>query len=192
VLEQQKPDHKSRLDPGAALIAVQRRDLPVDEFPVNPARRCTSSCFILMIWSSRARNKSPDPVVSCLFGRIVPSDAATQSRSSIRGNPKPRLQAFRASGLETLQSQIRKIVRKRLSLSRLELVHGRLFDSVTRSARFRVRPPSSSPPSSSPPSSSPPSSSPPSSFLPQAKQTRAAGYVSKGKLRPFARYGPRI
>jgi hypothetical protein len=34
------------------------------------------------------------------------------------------LQAFRASDPETLQSQIRKIVRKRLSLSRLELVHG--------------------------------------------------------------------
>jgi hypothetical protein len=78
----------------------------------------------LMIWSSRARNKSPDPVVSCLFGRIVPSDAATELRSSIRGNPKPKLQAFRASDPETLQSQIRKIVRKRLSLSRLELVHG--------------------------------------------------------------------
>ena len=38
--------------------------------------------------------------------------------------------------------------------------------------RFRVRPPSSSPPSF---------------FLPQPKQTRAAGYVLKGKLRPFAR-----
>jgi hypothetical protein len=29
----------------------------------------------LMIWSSRARNRSFDPVVLCFFGRIVPSDA---------------------------------------------------------------------------------------------------------------------
>jgi hypothetical protein len=46
----------------------------------NPSRilpaSCTSSCFMLMIWSSRARKRSLDPVVSCFFGRIVPSDAA--------------------------------------------------------------------------------------------------------------------
>src|SRR6201984_3535066 len=47
---------------------------------------CTSSCLMLMIWSSRARNRSPDPVVSCFFGRIAPSDAATESCFSIRGN----------------------------------------------------------------------------------------------------------
>ena len=35
------------------------------------------------------------------------------------------MQAFRASDPETLQCQIHKIVRKQLSLSRLELVHGR-------------------------------------------------------------------
>src|SRR6516164_8945936 len=40
---------------------------------------CTSSCLMLMIWSSRARNRSADPVVSCFFGRIAPSDAATES-----------------------------------------------------------------------------------------------------------------
>src|SRR5262249_38975018 len=42
---------------------------------------CTSSCLMLMIWSSRARNRSPDPVVSCFYGRIAPSDAATESCS---------------------------------------------------------------------------------------------------------------
>jgi len=46
---------------------------------IHPASR-TSSCFMLMICSSRARNRSPDPVVSCFFGRITPSDAATESR----------------------------------------------------------------------------------------------------------------
>src|SRR6476469_1161408 len=31
---------------------------------------------MLMICSSRARNRSADPVVSCFFGRIAPSDAS--------------------------------------------------------------------------------------------------------------------
>jgi hypothetical protein len=55
---------------------------------------CTSSCRMLMIWSSRARNRSPDPVVSCFFGRIVSSDAATESRPPIRGNPKNEIASF--------------------------------------------------------------------------------------------------
>src|SRR6185295_5682335 len=37
---------------------------------------CTSSCFMLMICSSRARDRSADPVISCFFGRIAPSDAS--------------------------------------------------------------------------------------------------------------------
>src|SRR6478672_10403425 len=37
---------------------------------IRPAS-CTNSCFGLMIWSSLARNRSPSPVVSDFFGRIV-------------------------------------------------------------------------------------------------------------------------
>src|SRR5262249_50120461 len=55
---------------------------------------CTSSCLMLMIWSSRARNRSPDPVVSCFFGRIAPSDAATESCFSIRGNRENEIASF--------------------------------------------------------------------------------------------------
>src|SRR5262245_13783036 len=55
---------------------------------------CTSSCLMLMIWSSRARNRSPDPVVSCFFGRIAPSDAATESCFSIRGNRENEFASF--------------------------------------------------------------------------------------------------
>src|SRR5262245_13388417 len=87
---------------------------------------CTSSCLMLMIWSSRARNRSPDPVVSCFFGRIAPSDAATESCFSIRGNRENELQAAKASDTETLQSQVNKAAKKRLSLSGLEILHGRL------------------------------------------------------------------
>src|SRR6516225_4229053 len=55
---------------------------------------CTSSCLMLMIWSSRARNRSPDPVASCFFGRIAPSDAATESCFSIRGNRENEFASF--------------------------------------------------------------------------------------------------
>ena len=37
VLEQQKPDHEAGLDPGPALVAVERRDLAVDPRPVDLA-----------------------------------------------------------------------------------------------------------------------------------------------------------
>ena len=37
VLEQQKADDEPRLDPGPAFVAVQRRDLAVDEVPVDLA-----------------------------------------------------------------------------------------------------------------------------------------------------------
>ena len=58
VFEQQQPDHEAGLDAGPALVAVQRGDLAVDP---------------------RARNRSPDIVVSCFFGRILPSEARTES-----------------------------------------------------------------------------------------------------------------
>src|SRR5262249_23225380 len=86
---------------------------------------CTSSCLMLMIWSSRARNRSADPVVSCFFGRIAPSDARPNHASRFEGIQKTNLQAPRASDTETLQSQVNKAAKKRLSLSGLEILHGR-------------------------------------------------------------------
>jgi hypothetical protein len=38
--------------------------------------------------------KRPDPVVSCFFGRIAPSDAATESCFSIRGNRENEIASF--------------------------------------------------------------------------------------------------
>src|SRR2546430_4762231 len=88
---------------------------------------CTSSCLMLMIWSSRARNRSADPVVSCFFGRIAPSDARPNHASRFEGIAKTNLQASRASDTETLQSQVNKAAKKRLSLNGLEILHGRLY-----------------------------------------------------------------
>src|SRR4051794_10314650 len=84
-----------------------------------------------MIWSSRARNRSFEPVVSCCFGRIVPSDAARESCFASKRNRKMKSQASRASDPETLQSQTRPQTQKRLSLNGLEIVHGRLGRSTT-------------------------------------------------------------
>ena len=35
LLEQQQPDHESRFDPGPAILAVERRDLPIDPWPMS-------------------------------------------------------------------------------------------------------------------------------------------------------------
>src|SRR5277367_557842 len=60
---------------------------------ILPASK-TSSCFRLMIWSSRARNRSFDSVVLCFFGRIVPSDADKESCFPLRGNPINEIARF--------------------------------------------------------------------------------------------------
>src|SRR5262245_30528226 len=126
MLEQKKPDHKN-------CVAIPGRPPSLYSGAISPSMNsqsilpasCTSSCLMLMIWSSRARSRSPDPVVSCFFGRIAPSDAATESCFSIRGNRENELQASKASDTETLQSQVNKAAKKRLSLSGLEILHGR-------------------------------------------------------------------
>src|SRR5262245_28035504 len=46
--------------------------------------------------------------------------------SRFEGIAKTKLQASRASDTETLQSQVNKAAKKRLSLSGLEILHGRL------------------------------------------------------------------
>jgi hypothetical protein len=93
---------------------------------------------MLMIWSNRARNRSPDPVVSCFLGRIAPSDTATESRFSIRGNRENEIASFRGLRPESLQSQVTKTARKRLSLSGLEVLHGRLVTWTVRQSRDRA------------------------------------------------------
>src|SRR5262249_20374098 len=52
--------------------------------------------------------------------------------SRFEGIAKTNLQASRASDTETLQSQVNKAAKKRLSLSGLEILHGRLMNAVKR------------------------------------------------------------
>jgi len=51
--------------------------------------------------------------------------------SRFEGIAKTNLQASRASDTETLQSQFNKAAKKRLSLSGLEILHGRLTTEIT-------------------------------------------------------------
>jgi hypothetical protein len=80
-----------------------------------------------MIWSSRARNRSPDLVVSGLFGRIVLPPMRQQNHASQKkGISKMKLQGLAASGPKTLQSQTCPYAGNRLLLNALAVVHGRL------------------------------------------------------------------
>jgi hypothetical protein len=63
---------------------------------------------MLMICSSRARNRSPDPVVSCFFGRIAPSNAATESR--LADSRKSSKQNCKLSGAQILKPCNRKTI----------------------------------------------------------------------------------
>jgi hypothetical protein len=72
-----------------------------------------------MIWSSRARNRSFDPVVLCFFGRIAPSDAP-QNHGLPRKGIQKRLQGFGFSSPQSLQSQMQPHPKNRIPLNRLE------------------------------------------------------------------------
>ncbi|WP_284276413.1 hypothetical protein, partial [Bradyrhizobium iriomotense] len=75
---------------------------------------------MLMIWSSRARNRSFDPVVLCFFGRIVPSDATQNHDPQRREIHKTKLQGLGFSSSQSLQSQMPPHPKNRLPLNRLE------------------------------------------------------------------------
>jgi len=59
--------------------------------------------------------------------------------SRFEGIAKTNLQASRASDTETLQSQVNKAAKKRLSLSGLEILHGRLFIFASREVEIEKR-----------------------------------------------------
>src|SRR5262249_5785819 len=95
---------------------------------------CTSSCFMLMIWSSRARNRSADPVVSCFFGRIAPSDAATDSCFSIRGNRENEFASFQGLRHGNLAISSQQSRRKTTLAQWVEILHGRLGNELGKGA----------------------------------------------------------
>src|SRR3954451_7573166 len=84
-----------------------------------------------MIWSSRARNRSPDLVVSCFFGRIAVPPLHQPKRENhdfrFEGILKMRLQGSEAPNPKTLQSRMRPRTEKRILINGLAVVHRRPF-----------------------------------------------------------------
>ena len=92
-LKQQQPNDKgsrSRASPCRCRAALSRdRSSP-------SCWRATNACLMLMIWSSRARNTSPSPVVCGFFGRIA-ALCPMRRRNQLAISQKTNLQAFVAS-----------------------------------------------------------------------------------------------
>src|SRR5579871_5493011 len=82
---------------------------------------------MLMIWSSRARNRSFDPVVLCFFGRIVPSDAQQNHARRFEGILKMKLQASGAPDPKSLQSKNPFPRKTESPIKVLQVLHGRLM-----------------------------------------------------------------
>src|SRR6187397_2798727 len=91
-----------------------------------------------MIWSSRARNRSPDFVASCFFGRIARHSLGEQAPENhgfrFEGIKETSLQASRAADPKTLQSRTSRGAEKRISINDLAVVHGRRINPAAASA----------------------------------------------------------
>lgn len=79
VLEQQQPDHEAGRYPGPAVLAIERRNLPVDPVPVDLAGEPNQ----LVLHVDDLVQPGPEQIARSLrfgfFGRIATSDARTES-----------------------------------------------------------------------------------------------------------------
>ena len=91
VLEQQEPDHEAGLDPRPAVLALERRDLPVDPVPIDLAGELSQ--FVLHI--DDLVQPSPEQITRSRRFRLLrshhPSDADRESCFALRGNPEIKL-----------------------------------------------------------------------------------------------------
>src|SRR5262249_16228145 len=128
MLEQKKPDHKPCRNSRPTTVAVQRRDLAVDEVPVDLARELHQLMpHVDDLVQPRAKQITRFYRLVLLRPHRFPPIRPPNHPSRIQGILKIKLQALRVSDPETLQSQIDQTARKRLSVSGLEVFHGRLI-----------------------------------------------------------------
>ena len=90
------------------------------------AASCTSSCFMFMSCSSLARNRPPFAIVFGFRGRVVASDATTESRPAIRGDLENEIASFRGPDPESLQSKTTSARKIESPIKALRRLHGRL------------------------------------------------------------------
>src|SRR5262245_51750263 len=136
MLEQKKPDHKPCRNSRTTTVAVQRRDLAVDEVPVDLARELHQLVpHVDDLVQPRAKQITRFYRLVLLRPHRFPPIRRPNHASRFEGILKMKLQAFRVSDPETLQSQLDQTARKRLSVSGLEVFHGRLLTRTMRRAR---------------------------------------------------------
>jgi hypothetical protein len=101
VLEQKKPDHKPGRNSGPTSIAVQRRDLAVDEVPVDLARELHQ---LVLHVDDLIQPRAEQITRSCRLVLLRPHRFSPMRRpnhaSRFEGIPRTKLQGFRASGLK--------------------------------------------------------------------------------------------
>src|SRR5204863_9991147 len=120
LLEQQQPDHEAGLDPGPAVLAVERRDLAVDPVPIDFAGKQNQ----LVLHVDDLVQPRPEQIVRSrrlvLLRPHRPLRCTTESWSTGKGNPKTKLQGLGFSSPQSLQSQMPPYPKNRLPLNRLE------------------------------------------------------------------------
>src|SRR5262249_31223753 len=122
------PDHKPCRNSRPTTVAVQRRDLAVDEVPVDLARELHQVVpHVDDLVQPRAKQITRFYRLVLLRPHRFPPIRRPNHASRFEGILKMKLQAFRVSDPETLQSQLDQTARKRLSVSGLEVFHGRLI-----------------------------------------------------------------
>src|SRR6266545_2199777 len=140
MLEQKKPDHKPCCNSRPTTVPVQRRDLAVDEVPVDLARELHQ---LVPHVDDLVQPRAEQITRSCRLVFPRPHRSLRLRRpnhaSRFEGIAKTKLQVSRAADPETLQSQLAKTARKRLSLSGLELLHGRLQPRIVKRQSLNAR-----------------------------------------------------
>src|SRR5260221_14570519 len=120
VLEQQQPDHEPGLDPGPAVLAVERCDLAVDPVPIDLAGKQNQ----LVLQVDDLVQPRPEQIVRSprlvLLRPHRPLRCTTESWSAAKGNPKTKLQGLGVSSSQSLQSQMPPHPKNRLPFNRLE------------------------------------------------------------------------
>ncbi|MGY4600465.1 hypothetical protein ACVWXL_008211 [Bradyrhizobium sp. GM22.5] len=106
VLEQQQPDHEPGLDPGPAILAIERRDLAVDPVPIDLAGELNQ----LVLHVDDLVQPRPEQIVRSRRPVLLRSHRplrCTQNHGpQQKGIHKPKLQGLGASSPQSLQSQM--------------------------------------------------------------------------------------
>src|SRR4029077_5576107 len=126
-------DHEAGLDPGPALVAVEGRNLAVEPFPIELAGKLHQLMLHVddLIEPGPGTDRS-HPSSHASSAASCPPMRQRNHCSSLKGIPKMKLQGSGPSTPKSLQPQNRPRPENRLSISRLDVVHGQLLRAPSR------------------------------------------------------------